>query len=178
MLGRLEELVREIAVDVLEVVAHGHEMTMCESREQKPELRLVRLEPVDLLMLKKVGPDNRDRLKEFSSCSTESRVCREGSIGFEPRTRCALRYVEMRPAAQHALGFRNRVAEIVCGDRFEDVLQGVNLVSTWSPGESVEAFGALVELKDLEAVASFAFLDGVAGLAFGTRGSLQFGLRI
>ncbi len=59
MFGRLEELVREIAVDVLEVVAHGHEMTVCESREQKPELRLVRLEPADLLMLKKVGPDNR-----------------------------------------------------------------------------------------------------------------------
>ena len=35
----------------------------------------------------------------------------------------------MRPAPEHALGFRNRVAEIVCGDRFEDVLQGVGLVS-------------------------------------------------
>jgi len=84
VLGRLEELVREIVVDVLEVVAHGHEMTMCESREQKAELRLVRLEPVDLLMLKKIGPDNRGRLKDFSSGSTESRVCCEGSIGLKP----------------------------------------------------------------------------------------------
>ena len=84
----------------------------------------------------------------------------------------------MRPAAEHALGFSNGVAEIVSRDRFEDVLQWVGSISSWGPGESVEAFGALVELKDLEAVTSFPFLDGVAGLAFGTRGSLQFGLRI
>ena len=84
MFGRLEERVREIAINVLEVVAHGHEMMMCESCEQKPELRLVRLEPVDLLMLKKVGLDNRGRLKKFSSGSAESRVRREGSIGLKP----------------------------------------------------------------------------------------------
>ena len=84
----------------------------------------------------------------------------------------------MRPAAEHALGFRNRVAEIVCGDRFYDMFQRIGLVSPWGPGESVEAFGALVELKDLEAVASFPFPDGVAGLAFGTGGSLQFGLQV
>jgi hypothetical protein len=56
---------------------------------------------------------------------------------------------------------RRPYAEIERRDGLEDEPERVSLVFCWSAGKTVQAFGALENLMDLQTVPALAFLDGV-----------------
>jgi hypothetical protein len=57
----------------------------------------------------------------------------------------------------------------------EDEPERVRLVFRWSAGETVQAFGALENLMDLQTVAALAFLDCVFAAALRAHGVLLCG---
>ena len=115
---------------------------------------------IDLLMIEVDGPDDRLRSKEFLPIGSQARVGCERPVFCQPGTDRALGDVPVETCVQQSLGFGERVAEVERRDSLEDEPEWVRLVLRWSAGETVQAFGALENLMDLQTVAALAFLDG------------------
>ncbi len=159
MLGCLEEVVREVRFETLEIYGQRCESAVHGRFEKHFELRPVDLMAIDLLVIEVDGPDDRLRSKEFLPIGSEASIRSERSIFREPGTDRALGDVPVEASVQQSLGFGERVAEVERRDRLENEPKWVRLVFRWSAGETVQAFGALENLMDLETVPALAFLD-------------------
>ena len=120
---------------------------------------------IDLLVIEVDGPDDRLRSKEFLPIGSQARVGRQRPVFCQPGTDRALGDVPVEACVQQSLRFGERVAEVERRDSLEDEPKWVRLVFRWSTGKTVQAFGALENLMDLQTVAALAFLDGVFAAA-------------
>jgi hypothetical protein len=125
------------------------------------------LETVDLLMMECVRAYESFRPEEFSACKSETGVRGEWAVFFKPGADCALWGLAVVSPAHDPLRFGKGVAEIECGDGFENDVKRIRLVLACASGEAMQTFGAAKHLQDLQTVAAHAFLDGELAAASG-----------
>ena len=132
----------------------------------------MQLETVDLLMMEGMRAYESFRPKEFSACKSETGVCGERAVFFKPGADCALRDLAMIPPAHDPLCLGEGVAEVECGDGFENDFERIRLIFACGPREAMQTFGAAKHLQDLQTVAAHTFLNGELASAYGAGGIL------
>src|SRR5713101_3545270 len=133
------------------------------------------LKTIHLLMMKCTSAQDGRRREQLLARRTQARVRRERPVFCQPGTDRALGDVPVKTCVQSSLGFGERVAEVERRDSLEDEPERVHLVFRWGTGKTVQAFGALENLMDLQTVAALAFLDGVFAAALRAHGVLLCG---
>ena len=118
------------------------------------------LKTIHLLMMECMSAQDGRRREQLFARRAQARVGRERPVFCQPGTDRALGDVPVETCVQQSLGFSERVAEVERRDSLEDEPEWVRLVFPWSAGETVQAFGAAVDLQRLQAVSPFAFLGG------------------
>src|SRR5229473_6563410 len=132
----------------------------------------MQLETVDLLMMEGMRADESFGPEESSACKSETGVRGEWAVFFKPGADCALWDLAVVSPAHDPLRFGKGVAEIECGDGFENEVKRIRLVLTCGNGEAMQTFGAPKHLQDLQTVAAHTFLNGELASADGAGGIL------
>jgi len=120
----------------------------------------MRLEAVDLLMMEGMRAYEDFGPEEFSACESKTGVRREWTVFVQPGADSAFWDVAVVSPAHDPLRFGKGVAEIECGDGFENEVKRIRLVLACGAGEPMQTFGATKHLQGLQTVAPHTFLDG------------------
>ena len=149
-----EQIVGKLGLDLVEVVLERRESVVLGLIEEQVEFGAMKLETIDLAVLKFEAANDRVRRVQGRGDSTKPVVGAEWSVGLEPVLQRSSGNLNVGLPTHDALRVRQGMADIKYRDRVENGLERVCLVLIRAVCEAVQTFRAFVELEGSESISA------------------------